>query len=232
MATSIGGVGVALVSATNQNTLALANVNFDFSIVKVVPPAEFQGLGLSLTSKRRKEAEDGPIHSVARKLSALFAENLPDIPNLIKAYGIRATEIAENSIANPKGTPQDGAFQELVGADGTSIWAAATSGQGAISMHLLACMLARIWNGPQATAIWTELVTTRKVLLQKRLEGNEFKMEEVSAARIQLSRDQLAEWDASARYFDSIGEITCSPNPGHFRHLVMPMLMISPPEPG
>jgi hypothetical protein len=163
-------------------------------------------LGLSLSPKRQSEAEDGPIHTVARKLAALFGENLPDTPNLIKAYGIRATEIAEDSATNPRGTPKDGAFQELIGADGTSIWAAATSGQGAIAMHLLACMLARIWSGPQATAIWMELVTTRKTLLQKRLEGDQFRMEEVSAARIQLSRDQLAEWDASARYFASISK--------------------------
>jgi hypothetical protein len=204
MAASIGKVGVALVSATNENTLALANITFDFSIVKVAPPAEFQGLGQSLSSKRQSEAEDGPIHTVARKLAALFGDNLPHTPGLIKAYGIRATEIAENSTANPKGTLRDGPFQEHVGADGTSIWAAATSGQGAIAMHLLACMLARIWSGPQATAIWTELVTTRKMLLQKRLEGDQFRMEEVSAARIHLSRDQLAEWDASARYLVSL----------------------------
>jgi hypothetical protein len=184
MAASIGKVGLAMVSATNENTLALANINFDFSIVKVTPPAEFRGLGLSLSSKRQSEAEDGPIHIVARKLAALFGENLPDTPNLIKAYGIRATEIAENSAANPRGTPKDGVFQELIGADGTSIWAAATSGHGAVAMHLLACMLARIWSGPQATAIWTELVTTRKTLLQKRLEGDHFKMEEVSLAEI------------------------------------------------
>jgi hypothetical protein len=199
MAASIGKINVGLVSATNENTLALANLNFDFSIVKVVPPTEFRGVGLSLTSKRRKEAEDGPLHSVARRLAALFGKELPDIPELTKAYGIRATEVVENSIANPKGTPQDGVFQDLVGADGTSIWAAATSGQGAIAMHLLACMLARIWNGPEATAIWTELVNTRKGILQRRLEGDTFKIDEVSAARIQLTRDQLAEWDASAR---------------------------------
>jgi hypothetical protein len=199
MAASIGKVAVGLVSATNENTVALASINFDFSIIKVVPPAEFGGVGLSLTTKRRQEAEDGPTHSIARKLAALFGRELPDTPELIKAYGIRATEVVDNSAANPKGMPQDGVFQDLVGADGTSIWAAATSGQDAIAIHLLACMLARIWNGPQATAIWTELVKTRKDLLMKRLEGDSFKIDEVGAARIQLTRSELAEWDASAR---------------------------------
>jgi hypothetical protein len=36
---------------------------------------------------------------------------------------------------------KDGIFSDFTGADGTSIWAAATSGSGAISVHLLACML-------------------------------------------------------------------------------------------
>ena len=135
MAASIGQVAVALISGTNANTAALANINFDFSIVKIAFPAAFHGLGLALSSKRKREAEDGTIHGVARKLAALFEGDLPDIPNLTRCYGIRASEVAENSTANPKGTPQDGAFQDLVGADGTSIWAAATSGQGAIAMH-------------------------------------------------------------------------------------------------
>lgn len=197
---SIGKVAVAFASANNENTLALANVNFDFSIVKVIPPAEFNGLGLTLSPKRRMEAEDGPIHGVARKLAALFAENLPGIPNLTKAYGKRVSEIAEDATANPRGTAKDGAFRDFIGADGTSIWAAATSGQTAIAMHLLACMLARIWKGPQSTSIWVELVKTRKQLLQKRLEGDSFRIEELTAARIDLSRQQLAEWDASARF--------------------------------
>lgn len=197
---AIGNVGLALVSAKNENTLALANINFDFAIVKVTPPAEYNGLGLSLSPKRRMEAEDGDTHAVARKLAALLNDDLPPIPNLVKAYGTRASEISENPIANPKGAPHDGAFKDLVGADGTTVWAAATSGQTAIAVHLLACMLARIWNGTKATAIWVELVTTRKTLLQKRLEGDEFRMEEVTISKTQLSRDQLAEWDASARF--------------------------------
>jgi hypothetical protein len=87
MATSIGKVGLALVSASNENTLALANISFDFSIVKVAPPAEFRGLGLSLSPKRQSEAEDGPIHTVARKLAALFGENLPDTPKFGSRLG-------------------------------------------------------------------------------------------------------------------------------------------------
>ena len=138
MAASIGNMNLAIASARNENTIALANVNFDFAIIKVSPPAEFNGLGLSLSPRRREEAEDGRTHTVARKLAALLGDDLPPIPNLIKAYGTRASEVAENPLANPKSTPQDGAFQDLIGADGTTIWAAATSGQSAIAIHLLA----------------------------------------------------------------------------------------------
>jgi hypothetical protein len=53
-----------------------------------------------------------------------------------------------------------------MGLDGTSIYAAATSGSKVIALHLLACMLARAWPGPEATAIWVELVASRKSELE------------------------------------------------------------------
>lgn len=59
-------------------------------------------------------------------------------------HGRRVTEIAEMPSVNPKGSQSDGAFADHVGADRTTIWAAATSGQEVIAIHLLACMLARI----------------------------------------------------------------------------------------
>ena len=139
-----GKITFGLVSAKNENTLALANVNLDFSIVKFSAPPEFHGLGLSLSPKRRKEAEDGLTHTVARKLALLFCQDLPEIPNLVKAYGARASNIAENPLINPKGTALDGVFQDHVGVDGTSLWASATSGNGVVALHLLACMLSRM----------------------------------------------------------------------------------------
>ena len=75
---------------------------------------------------------------------------IPDTPHVFQAYGRRATEIAEIPHLNPKGTSADGPFADHVGADGTTIWAAATSGKGAIAVHLLACLLARIWKAPEA----------------------------------------------------------------------------------
>lgn len=187
-----------LISGKNENTVAFANFNLDFAIVKYAAPPEFHGLGLSLSPKRRREAEDGLSHTVARKLALLFCQDLPEIPNLIKAYGIRATKIAENPLINPKGTHLDGAFQDHVGVDGTSLWASATSGKGVVALHLLACMISRIWKR-RATAIWAEMVTKRKAELQKRLEGDAFSLDEVTASAIQLSREQLANWDASAK---------------------------------
>lgn len=49
-------------------------------------------------------------------------------------------------------------FADHVGADGTSLWAAATSGKSTITVHLLGCMIARIWKAAEAVSIWTELV--------------------------------------------------------------------------
>ena len=197
--TNIGKIAAALASGSQETTIALANFNVDFSIFKVDAPIEFQGLGKSLSKRRKAEAEEGSSHITARKLGALFEDELPDIRNLLEAYGRRVTEIAQNPRFNPKGTSADGPFADLVGADGTSIWAAATSGRGAIGVLLLACMLARFWKGPEAVSIWAELIIERKAVLANRCNGQIFKFATLAAAQIQLTREQLAEWDASAR---------------------------------
>jgi hypothetical protein len=62
-------------------------------------------------------------------------------------------------------------FSDWVGVDGTSIWAAATSGLSAISVHLLACMIARMFTGSESTSIWHELVEKRKDQLLKSIDG-------------------------------------------------------------
>lgn len=49
-------------------------------------------------------------------------------------------------------------FASHLGADSTSIWAAVTSGPGAIAVHLLACMLARLFTDLEAISVWVELV--------------------------------------------------------------------------
>jgi hypothetical protein len=58
--------------------------------------------------------------------------------------------------------------------DGTSVWAAATSGKSAIAVHLLACMSARAWSGPQATSIWVEFVEARRQELRKQINDGIF----------------------------------------------------------
>ena len=139
-----GKVKNSLVAATQETTLALASLNLDFSLMKVEAPKEFRELGAYLSSSRRAVAETGPQHITARKLGALFHSVIPSIPRLVSAYGTRVSEIAKMPGINPRGSRADGPFAELVGADGTSIWAAATSGSSVITVHLLAYMLTRI----------------------------------------------------------------------------------------
>ena len=143
---SLGKVVAAAFHGSQENTLALASINFDFSLLKFEAPKEYTGLGAALTEKRRVEAEDGSIHVTARKLGALFESDLPEVPRLFKAYGMRVTEIVSIEKVNPKGNETDGPFADYIGADGTSIWAAATSGSAALAVHLLACLLVRIWK--------------------------------------------------------------------------------------
>jgi hypothetical protein len=196
-------INASIVSARNENTLALANVSLDFSLFKVQPPVEFTGLGNSLSEQRRNIAEDGPPHRTARKLGALFEQLIPSTPRLIKAYGIRASEISRSAAAaaTSPGGGKDGVFLQHVGADATSLWAAATSGASAISAHLLACMLARTWPGPEAVAIWVEIVAerTRMIIENSQQDAYNTPMGALFAAQTGISRKELADWDASAR---------------------------------
>lgn len=101
---------------------------------------------------------------------------------------------------NPQGTDEDGPFRDFVGADGTSIWAAATSMSASLSVYLLACMLARAWDAKEATAIWVELVHERKRQVEAQLEQKSIVNPYTHMAALQdFNRPDLARWDASAR---------------------------------
>ncbi|KAH8167117.1 hypothetical protein CIB48_g1102 [Xylaria polymorpha] len=153
---SLGKLNASIAGGpTQETTLAQANLSFDFALCKVEAPIEYQGLGQCLLNRRRDAAETGNEHILARKLGALFSHALPSTPNLVRAYGRRSSEIVEEiSNHDSPGHNRDGVFREWTGPDATNIWAAATSGTGAIAVHLLACMLARIWSPSEAEAIW------------------------------------------------------------------------------
>ena len=196
---TIGKIQGALASASLEATVTLANLNFDFSLVKVEAPAEYKELGKALSKKHLTAAETGTSHMTARKLGSLFQSLLPSTPRLFHAYGLRASEISSSNSVNREKDGRHGPFADYVGIDGTTIWAAATSSQGAIAAHLLACMLARLWPPAEATSIWEELVSTRKMDLANPNELGVISLENVVGAHLSISREQLAEWDASAR---------------------------------
>lgn len=195
--TSFGRLTASLLNLSQENTIALANLNFNLSLFKCDAPLEYHALGESLSKSRRTAAEDGHLNDVARKLGALFESEIPDVPDLIRAYGHRASEIATNTDVNPKGTAKDGAFADYVGADGTTIWATATSGGNVVTMHLLACMIANLWKRDEAVALWRELIKQRTKLLRERAGAGLY---EAMLSRITIESNQLADWDASARY--------------------------------
>ena len=201
----IGEIDLSVFSGSQRNEFALVNFNLDFALLKWAAPKEYQDVGNHLAPNRKEEAEDGILHTVARKLKVLFftlERDIPDTPFLIEAYGKRASTISTNPTLNPKGTSrQHGLFKEYIGADATSIWAAATSGQGAIHVHLLACMIAYMFKGPEGTSIWVELVERRQAILKARVDqSNEFNIAELSASKLRIDRRDLAAWDASTRY--------------------------------
>ncbi|KXH29080.1 hypothetical protein CSIM01_02149 [Colletotrichum simmondsii] len=204
---SVGRLQAALASATNEVTVAAANINFDFTLVKYEAPKEYQPLGALLSPKRKENAEFGPSHCTARRLSSLFQDVCPETPNLISAYGKRVSEISTRAAKKQSTKFAHSMFESYVGIDATSIWAAATSSdptsadKGALHIHLLASMLAKMWTAPEAVSIWFELVTERQRTISEQLERGDalpFSLAAAAAQR-QIQRSQLAEWDASAR---------------------------------
>ncbi|GES59373.1 hypothetical protein ATEIFO6365_0003065400 [Aspergillus terreus] len=197
---SFGRLQAALAAATSDITLAAANINFDFTLVKNEAPKEYHSLGSALSKTSKEQAEFGSAHITARRLGALFGDICPSTPKLIKAYGTRVSEIAE---ATKTSVPAaEGFFSEYTGVNGTSIWAAATSSTSALQLQLLACMLARIWGPQEAIATWVELVQERRMEIIQRCErGEQMHIGTLNAAAQadNISRTSLAEWDDSAR---------------------------------
>lgn len=198
--TSIPNFSGSIIAANNQNVAGLVNFNLDVSLVRCNAPKEFSTIGPALSLNRRNEAEGGQQHKLARRLGFLFNDIVPQTPKLIKAFGTRVSDILRRPGVNPQGTNEDGPFRDFVGADGTSIWAAATSMSASLSVYLLACMLARAWDAKEATAIWVELVHERKRQVQAQLEQNSIVNPYTHMAAMQdFNRPDLAKWDASAR---------------------------------
>ena len=112
---------------------------------------------------------------------------------------MRASEIAASPSVNPKGNKANGPFAEHAGVDGTNIWAAATSGTSALAVHLLACMLARIWSASETIGIWEQILAERKKKLLEFSDTGGIHLQSLAAAQLSLSREQLADWDASAQ---------------------------------
>ncbi|KAI1735416.1 hypothetical protein F4680DRAFT_304183 [Xylaria scruposa] len=201
-----GNLTAAGISARNENTLAFANINFDFSLIKIKAPKEFLQLGKALSPTRRKNAEEGSTHRTARKLGALFDQVASPPEELVKAYGRRASEISQVLGASQAGKHL-GIFNDHAGADATVLWAAAVSGKTAIAVALLACMIARMWDAPKATSIWVELVLKRKEQIQQICDGTGLSHHAlVAASRQDITRRELAEWDASARSWLDIAD--------------------------
>lgn len=200
---AINRLQASFASMTNEITVAAAQLNFDFTLIKCDAPKEYQALGENLSERHKTDAEVGTIHDTAGRLEALFEGVCPPTPTLVRAYGTRVSEVsaAATKTAAASAGFASSIFAAHTGVDGTSIWAAATSSIAALQLQLLACMLARLWNGPEAISLWVEIVKERQKEIFKWLEeGKKLPIAVVAAARqLENSRSQLAAWDASAR---------------------------------
>ncbi|KAL3478352.1 hypothetical protein BJX99DRAFT_269344 [Aspergillus californicus] len=206
--TSIQRIAANAVQITPEINLALFNANLDFSLCKYDAPAELVPVGERLSKQRRESAEDGSFHILARRLRSLFEGVFPSVPSLLKAYGTRASDIVRelDKAGHPSGSIVNGIFGPHLGVDSTSIWAGATSGGSGLLMHLLACMLARIWSPQEATAIWAELIDQRRRLVKAQNPEDDSFIFARQAAAYETEWASIQSWDASARSWLEIAD--------------------------
>ncbi|KAL2819042.1 hypothetical protein BDW59DRAFT_181736 [Aspergillus cavernicola] len=208
--TSIQRIAANGVQITPEVNFALFNGNFDFSLYKCDAPAELVLVGERLSKQRRELAEEGSLHILARRLRFLFEGVFPSVPSLLKAYGTRASEIVRelDKAGCPSGSIVNGIFGPHLGVDSTSIWAGATSGGSGLLMHLLACMLARIWSPQEATAIWAELIDQRRRVVKDQTpeddSSNNFFARQAAAYETEWA--SIQSWDSSARAWLQIAD--------------------------
>jgi hypothetical protein len=189
-------------SVQNELQLAVASLNLDFTLIRLEAPKEFNGVNQSLTEYRRENAESGALHRTARKLGALFDGVPPQCPELLAAYGKRVSEICETQNIDPKERARHGIFSRFAGADSASLWAAATSGTNAIAVHLLACMIAEVFDDVQAVSIWWELIQRRKLEIERTIENEPDQIKRMAMALVtkqDFSRAEIGTWDNSCR---------------------------------
>lgn len=205
---AIGRLQAALGAVSNEVTMAAAQINFDFSIIRREAPKEYLDLGENLSEQRRHEAETGKIHQTARRLGALFQGVCPAVPNLVKAYGTRVSEISRAFKSEAAVEVDIPAFAEYLGVDARSIWAAATSSTAAIQVQLLTCLIAKMFDAPESISIWVELVKGRKQEITTKFETEEEIQFSTlaAAANLDFSRSEFAEWDSSARAWLEIAD--------------------------
>ncbi|KAF2793187.1 hypothetical protein K505DRAFT_244992 [Melanomma pulvis-pyrius CBS 109.77] len=198
---TIGRLTAALAAATNDVTVAAANINFDFTLVKCEAPREFHTLGSMLATTRKLNAEAGTTHVTAQRLGALFEGCCPPTPKLLKAYGRRVSDISAAAKDTNSLDYSESIFSAYTGIDGTSIWAAATSSKAALHVHLLACMIARVFDAAEAVSIWVELTKERRSNIATSFESGAQLPFSLATAAVQnpITKAHLAEWDASAR---------------------------------
>jgi hypothetical protein len=189
-------------SVQNELQLAVASLNLDFTLVRLEAPKEFSGVNQTLTEYRRENAESGALHRTARKLGALFDGVPPQCPDLLVAYGKRVSEICEAQNIDPKERARHGIFSRFAGPDSASLWAAATSGTNAIAVHLLACMIAEVFEDVQAVSIWWELIERRKLEIAQTIENEPDQLKSMAlalATKQEFSRAEIGMWDNSCR---------------------------------
>ncbi|KAF7928089.1 uncharacterized protein EAE97_009887 [Botrytis byssoidea] len=74
---AISKVVASVATLENETTLALSSLNLDFKLIKLEAPIEYKGVGVSIFSARKHNAETGGLYKTARKLEDSFHSKIP-----------------------------------------------------------------------------------------------------------------------------------------------------------
>ncbi|KAF7911929.1 hypothetical protein EAE99_010937 [Botrytis elliptica] len=77
---AISIIVASVATLQNETTFAVSSLNLDFTLIKLKAPRVYKGVGESISSARKHNAETGGLHKTARKLGALLNDKAPLAP--------------------------------------------------------------------------------------------------------------------------------------------------------
>lgn len=157
-------------------------------------------MGQNLSNRRKVEAEDGPLHLYCKEVGCFICRRYTRCAEPYQCLRKTGLRNLEKHRGRSVKKPSFLAYFLIM-----SVQRPQASGP---PLHLerpplrYTCSpawLARLWSAPEAIFLWTELVNTRRERPPRKVSSDKFHFFDLTTARMEVTREQLAAWDNSAR---------------------------------